>query len=106
MSFHFLYVHEVRDGLHHASDLGTILLDDDIADALETQRAQGVALVLLASDAGLDLGDLELRHGVPTPAAAVSSAFAAASATPSLPARSRAAGATSSTVRPRRLATS
>src|SRR5687768_17055098 len=106
MSVDLLDVDEMRDGVDHAADLGTIFLDDDVADALQTQRAQRVALVLLASDAGLDLGDLELRHDAPAPAAAFSSALAAASAMPSLPARSRAAGATSSTVRPRRLATS
>jgi hypothetical protein len=32
------------------ADLGTVLLDDGVADALETQRAQGVAGELLLSD--------------------------------------------------------
>src|SRR5215207_9918618 len=98
---HSLDVDEMRDGRGHASDLGTIFLDDDVADALEAERTQGLTLVLLASDAGLDLGDLKLRHHASTPA----SALALASARPSLPARRRAAGATSSTVRPRRDAT-
>src|SRR5690349_17061075 len=105
MSVDLLDVHEVRDGLDHAADLRTIFLDDDVADALQTQRAQRVPLVLLASDARLRLGDLELRHDA-APTSAASSALAAASAMPSLPARSSAAGATSSTVRPRRWATS
>src|SRR5690349_5581636 len=102
MSVNLLEVHEVRDGLGHAADLGTILLDDDVADALETQRAKRVPLVLLATDRRTNLGDLELRHHAPTSA----SAGALASSTPAFSARSSAAGATSSTVRPRRWATS
>src|SRR3954466_1702425 len=98
MSVNLLQVDEVRDGLGHATDLGTVFLDDDMTDALETQRTQCLALLGLAADAGLGLGDLKLRHHAPTPA----SALAFASAMPSLPARSRAAGATCSTVRPRR----
>src|SRR4051794_559932 len=74
----------------HAPDLGPVFLHDDIADPLEPQAAQGVALVLLAADAGLLLGDFEARHQDPAPAAR---------------ARSSAAGATCSSERPRREAT-
>src|SRR2546430_17676480 len=73
----------------HAAELGAVLLDDLRVDALETKGAQGVTVVLLAADLGLDLRNLELRHDyAPAPARA----------------RSRAAGATSSSGRPRRAA--
>src|SRR5664279_4884334 len=100
ISVNLLDVHEMRDGVDHPAELRTIFLDDDVADALETQRAQRVALVLLAAGAGTGLGDLELGHREATASASVF-----ASAMPCLPALSRAAGATSSTVRPRRWAT-
>ena len=47
MSVDLLDRDEVRHGVDHAADLGTVLLDDDVTDALEPERAQGVALVLL-----------------------------------------------------------
>src|SRR5690606_11477998 len=74
---------------NHAADLGTIFLDDDVADPLQTQRAQGLSLVLLAADQGARLGHLEPCHQAPAPARA----------------RSMAAGATCSSGSPRRAAT-
>src|SRR6478735_5405473 len=44
------------------ADLGTVLLHDRVVDPLEPQGTQRVALVLLAADRRLDLGDLELCH--------------------------------------------
>src|SRR3954451_20670902 len=89
MSADLLDGHEVPHGVDHAADLGTVLLLDLVADALEPQRAKCVALVLLAADRRLGLPDLERAHQL------------AASA----PALSRAAGATSSTGRAPRGAT-
>src|SRR6478752_8841545 len=97
MSVDLLDRHQVADGVDHAPDLGAVLLDDHVTDPLETQRAKGVALVLLAADAGLLLLDLEACHQEATSWLTPSgtSAFALSSA----------AGATSSTGRPRRAAT-
>src|SRR6476659_8856437 len=89
MSADLLDGHEVPHGMHHAADLGTVLLLDLVTDALEPQRAQGVPLVLLAADRGLGLPYLERAHQLVASAPALSSA----------------AGATSSTGRPRRVAT-
>src|SRR5690606_2861352 len=80
---------EVGDGPDHADDLGTVLTDHRVTDALETEGAKRVLLVLLAAHSGLRLGDLEFGHQLAT----------------SLRARSIAAGATSSTGSPRRSAT-
>src|SRR5256714_3566411 len=80
---------EVGHGLDHAPDLGTVLLDHHVVDPLEAERAQRLPLVLLRPDLGSDLGDLQPCHYAPTPARAASMA----------------AGATSSTGRPRRAAT-
>ena len=44
MSVDLLDLDEVGDGVDHPTDLGTVLLHHDVTDALETQRAQGVAL--------------------------------------------------------------
>src|SRR6187551_1353917 len=96
MSVHFLDRHEVTDGVDHAPDLGTVLLDDHVADPLETERAQGLALVGLAADRRALLLDLELCHQDDTSATAAGC---------SARARSSAAGATCSTVSPRRAAT-
>ncbi|ALM41032.1 hypothetical protein SFR_4417 [Streptomyces sp. FR-008] len=90
MSVDLLDRHEVADGVHHAAELGAVLLDNHVVDLLEAERTQGVAVVLLAADVRLLLRDLELRHYAPAPARA----------------RSRAAGATSSRGRPRRAAIS
>src|ERR1700750_1644758 len=62
MSVNLLDRHQVTDGVDHAPDLGAVLLDDHVTDPLETQRAQGLALVLLAADGGLLLLDLQARH--------------------------------------------
>src|SRR5262249_14874414 len=84
--------HEMRDGRDHASDLRAVLFDDDVVHALEPKRAQRVALVFLVTDPRLRLGDLQTAHEdqAPWPARA----------------RSMPAGATSSSGRPRRAATS
>src|SRR5690348_9035468 len=93
MSLDLLDRHEVTDGLDHATDLRAVLLDDHVADPLETERAQGLALVRLAADRALELLDLELSHQGATPSGASACAL------------SSAAGATCSTGRPRRAAT-
>src|SRR5262245_8942118 len=76
-------------GRDHAPDLRPILLDDDVADPLQSERSQRLALVLLAPDGRAHLTYLQPRHQVDTSARALSSA----------------GGATSSTGMPRRLAT-
>src|SRR5690625_7583681 len=78
------------DGVDHSASLGTVFPYYDIAHALETKTAQRVALILLSSDEGTNLRDLEVSHYAPRPSAL---------------ARKRAAGATWSTGRPRRAAT-
>src|SRR4051794_30859178 len=92
----FLDRHQVTDRLDHAPDLRAVLLHDHVADPLETERAQRLALVGLAADTALALLDLELCHQCATSAAVAASAALALS---------RAAGATCSTGRPRRAAT-
>src|SRR5919107_664567 len=90
MSVDLLVRHEVSHGRDDAADLGSVLLDDDVADALEAERAQRLPLVLLPADRRAGLGHLEPRHHAPVPAAR---------------ARSIAAGATCSSESPRRAAT-
>src|SRR5688500_18344349 len=97
MSVDLLDRHQVAHGLDHAPDLRAVLLDDHVADSLEPQAAQGLALVGLAADAGTLLLDLQLRHQPATSCETPSGTSARA--------LSRAAGATSSTGRPRREAT-
>src|SRR4051812_42837118 len=87
MSVNLLDRHQVRDGVDHAPDLRAVVLDDGVVHPLEPQRAQSLALVALVADARLRLGDLELGHAAPAPRAR---------------ARSRPAGAMSSSGRPRR----
>src|ERR687894_328488 len=58
----FFDAHEVRHRRDHPADLGTVLLHDRVVDPLQAQGTQRLALVLLAPDARLDLGDLELCH--------------------------------------------
>src|SRR5829696_5573969 len=90
MSVDLLDRDEMRHRADHPADLGTVLLDDHVAEPLEAQAAQRVALVLLAADLRADLTDLQpLAHQEPVPARA----------------RSRDAGATSSRGSPRRAAT-
>src|SRR5829696_9371567 len=62
LSSDFFDPHEVRHRCDHPADLGTVLLDDRVVDALEPERTQRLALILLAADPRLDLGDLELCH--------------------------------------------
>src|SRR5215210_617607 len=97
MSVDLLDRHQVAHGLDHAPDLGTVLLDDHVADPLEPQAAQRLALVGLAADGGPLLLDLELRHQPATSCETPSGTSARA--------LSRAAGATASTGSPRREAT-
>src|SRR4051794_20464046 len=80
------------DGRDHAPDLRAVFLDDGVVHPLQTQGAQRLLLVLLVADARLGLGDLQPGHDGhdPWPARA----------------RSMPAGATSSSGRPRRAATS
>src|SRR6476619_1465653 len=85
MSVDLLDVDQMRHRGEHAADLGPVFLDDDVADPLQPEGAEGLALVLLPADAGLDLTHLEAAHHSLTSARALSSA----------------AGATCSTVRPR-----
>src|SRR3954453_14542437 len=97
MSVDLLDRHQVTDGLDHAADLRAVLLDDHVADPLETERAQRLALVLLEAHEAPVLADLELSHqedtSSETPAGTSARAF------------NSAAGGTCSTVRPRRAAT-
>src|SRR5690606_10654524 len=95
-SLHLFDRDEVRHRCDHAADLRTVLLDDDVADPLQAEGAQRVALVLLAADLGLQLGHLQTRHQAVT---------SAGLALPAACARRRAAGATWSSGRPRRAAT-
>src|SRR5688572_1034757 len=93
MSLHLLDRHQVTDRVDHAPDLRAVFLDDDVADPLETERTQRLALVGLEADETALLLDLELSHQADTPVSA------------SARARRSAAGVTSSTRMPRRAAT-
>src|SRR5690606_37136174 len=84
-----LDLHEVSDRTDVPTVGRGVLTHDDIADALEAQAAQGVALVLLLADNGLCLGHLETGgHQAPT--------FAVAATRASSSARTRRSGATAS----------
>src|SRR5215469_7871674 len=61
-SVHFLYPDQVPDSVDHATELRTVRLDDGLADAVQAQRPQRVALRAVAADLRLDLGHLELCH--------------------------------------------
>src|SRR5690625_7695749 len=78
------------DGVDHSASLGTVFPYYDIAHALETKTEQRVALILLSSDEGTNLPDLEVSHYAPRPSDL---------------ARKRTAAATWSTGRRRRAAT-
>src|SRR5690606_9768729 len=72
-----LNLDEVSDGADVAARLRVIGTDDRVADPLETERTQRVALVLLLTHLGLDLCDLEaLGHQAPAFCAAAAAAFA------------------------------
>src|SRR5690606_139931 len=73
-----LNLDEVSDRADVATRLRVIGTDDRVADPLETERTQRVALVLLLAHLGLDLCDLEaLGHQAPAfCAAAAAAAFA------------------------------
>src|SRR5829696_4931862 len=85
-----LDVHQMRHRLDHAAHLGPIVAQGLITDPAQAQCAQRVPLILLATHGAAHLTDLELRHYELTACRA----------------RRIAAGVTSSTVLPRRLATS
>src|SRR5215467_7349566 len=51
---------QVAHRVDHAADLRAVLLDDDIADVVQAQRAQTVALVPGTADLGPDLGYLQV----------------------------------------------
>src|SRR5690606_19206772 len=89
---------EVADGVDHPADLRAILLHHHVVDVPQPQRAQGRPLVGLTAEPRADLGHLQSRHHAPVPAG--SGAVAALAWAASI-----AAGATSSTGNPRRLAT-
>src|SRR5215212_8499073 len=84
-----LDVHQMRHRLDHAAHLGPIVAQRFIADPAQTQCPERVPLILLAARGAAHLADLELRHYELTACRA----------------RRIAAGVTSSTVLPRRLAT-
>src|SRR5215204_5798608 len=85
-----LDVHQMRHRLDHSAHLGPIVAQRLIADPAQTQCSERVPLILLAARGAAHLADLELRHYELTACRA----------------RRIAAGVTSSTVLPRRLATS
>src|SRR3954453_8507006 len=100
MSVGLLDRHEGTGCGDHAPVLGTVLLDDHVADPLQAEGAQRLALVGLAADRRALLLDLELGHQeVTSPPPAAPAAGCSARALRS------AAGATCSTGRPRRAAT-
>src|SRR5215204_1094047 len=84
-----LDVHQMRHRLDHSAHLGPIVAQRLIADPAQTQCSERVPLILLAARGAAHLADLELRHYELTACRA----------------RRIAAGVTSSTVLPRRLAT-
>src|SRR5215211_8515618 len=53
---------QVRHRRDHPADLGTVLLDDRVVEALQPERTQRLPLVRLGADGRLDLGDLQLSH--------------------------------------------
>src|SRR5699024_6633501 len=92
ISIDLFHSHEVTHGIDHSPNLGAIVLHHDVVGPLETERTQRVTLALTATDGGLVLSNFELCHQDFAPLSAA--------------ARSNACGATSSTGRPRRAATS
>src|SRR5829696_1821586 len=84
-----LDVHQMRHRLDHAAHLGPIVAQGLITDPVQAQCAQRVTLILLATHGAAHLADLELCHYELTACRA----------------RRMAAGVSSSTVLPRRLAT-
>src|SRR4029450_1445497 len=92
MSVDLLDRDEVADRTQHAADLGAVVVDGDVADPLDAQGAQRVALVLLATDAGPGLGDLQPCHQDATSARAFSSAAGATCSTGSPGPRATGAG--------------
>src|SRR5690606_40235779 len=72
-----LNLDEVCDGLDVAAGLRVVRTDGGVTDALQTEAAQRVTLVLLLAHLGLDLGHLQTGgHQAPTFAAAAAAAFA------------------------------
>src|SRR4029450_3126368 len=89
ISVDLLHGHQMGNLFDHAANLRPILSRRGVPDPLQAQGPQRVPLVLLATNSAAHLTNLQLRHHELT----ASRAF------------SRAAGATSSTALPRRLAT-
>src|SRR5699024_5968428 len=61
-SFHLLDGDQVVDRLDHPANLGTVFFHDDVADALETERPQGLAVLGLHADRRPLLLNLEASH--------------------------------------------
>src|SRR5690606_36311202 len=72
-----LNLDEVCDGLDVAARLRVVGANGGVTDALQTEAAQRVTLVLLLAHLGLDLGHLQTGgHQAPTFAAAAAAALA------------------------------
>src|SRR5437763_5713795 len=92
MSVLLLDGHQVAHRRDHAAELGLVLLDHDVADPLEPERSQAGPLGAGAADGRPLLPDLQPCHESSLPAQLAPAAARA---------RSMAAGATSSSGRPR-----
>src|SRR4029450_13240499 len=89
MSVDLLHGHQMGNRLDHAANFRPVLANGLVANPLQTQGPQSVPLVLPTSHRAGHLTGRQLCHHEPTASRALS----------------RAAGATSSTALPRRLAT-
>src|SRR6478609_3299918 len=58
-----LYLYQVRNRVEHPDGHGVGGADNGVSDPLQAEGPQGVALVLLAANGGLDLSDLQLCVG-------------------------------------------
>src|SRR6476620_10042549 len=58
-----LYLYQVRNRVEHSHGHGVGGADNGVSDPLQAEGPQGVALVLLAANGGLDLSDLQLSVG-------------------------------------------
>src|SRR6476620_5090498 len=58
-----LYLYQVRNRVEHSHGHGVGGADNGVSDPLQAEGPQGVALVLLAANGGLDLSDLQLCVG-------------------------------------------
>ncbi|VXB10501.1 conserved hypothetical protein [Arthrobacter sp. 8AJ] len=55
-----LYLYQVRNRVEHSNGYGVGGADNSVSDPLQAEGPQGVALVLLAANGGLDLSDFQL----------------------------------------------